>query len=53
MIAQEVVVRFVCASIMHIMFWGKVKQGMDVMKYANNHEDVLKPWSLVYLIAFA
>eukprot|EP00351_Strombidinopsis_sp_SopsisLIS2011_P004293 CAMPEP_0116873454 /NCGR_PEP_ID=MMETSP0463-20121206/4574_1 /TAXON_ID=181622 /ORGANISM="Strombidinopsis sp, Strain SopsisLIS2011" /LENGTH=38 /DNA_ID= /DNA_START= /DNA_END= /DNA_ORIENTATION= len=38
---------------MHIMFWGKVKQGMDVMKYANNHEDVLKPWSLVYLIAFA
>lgn len=35
------------------MFWGKVKQGLDVMKFANNHEKDLEPWPLVYLIACA
>ena len=46
------VVRFLCAVFLHITLNGENKQGLDMMKFANNHPWLFRNWSQAYLIGF-
>ena len=46
------IVRFLCAVFLHITLCGETKQGLNMMKYANNHPWLFRSWKTAYMIGF-
>lgn len=50
--ATTVIARFLCAVFLHIVMTDEIKQGFQMMKYANNHWWKFNDWSTAYMVGF-
>ena len=47
-----VITRFICGIFMHITLICEIKQGLDMMKFANNHHFLFRRWGVAYIVGF-
>ena len=51
--ATTVIARFLCAVFLHITMTDEIRQGFQMMKYANNHWWKFHSWSTAYMVGFS
>jgi len=47
-----VLTRFLCAAFLHVQLADEIKQGFDLMKFANNHHWLFRHWGTAFVIGF-
>jgi len=47
-----VLTRFLCASFLHVQLSDEIKQGFELMKFANNHPWLFRRWGTAFVIGF-
>ena len=47
-----VTTRFLCAAFLHVQLAGEIKQGFNLMKFANNHYWLFRYWGTAFVIGF-
>lgn len=45
-------VRFICALMLHLQLQDEIKQGLEIMKFANNHHEVFSNWWIPFFLGF-
>mmetsp|Transcript_31940 Transcript_31940/g.43214 ORF Transcript_31940/g.43214 Transcript_31940/m.43214 type:complete len:151 (+) Transcript_31940:1367-1819(+) len=45
-------VRFVCAMMLHLQLQDELKQGLQIMKFTNNHPEQFQNWWIPFILGF-